>query len=55
MRTTGAEGNKEEPQTFFRNSPYLRTYDLIRLTPYHWQPRISQVCDITWSTAYQYW
>ena len=33
-------GNKEVPQTFFRNFLYLRKYDLIRLTPYHCQPCI---------------
>ena len=22
-------------------------YTLVRLTPYHWQPRVSQFCDIT--------
>ena len=33
-------GNKEVPQTFFQNFLYLRKYDLIRLTPYHCQPRI---------------
>ena len=37
-------GNKEVPQTFFRNSPYSRKHDFIRLTPYNWQPCISQVC-----------
>ena len=45
MRTT--RGNKEVPQTFFNNSPYLRKYVSIRLTPYHLQPSISQFCDIT--------
>ena len=45
IRTTW--GDKEVPQTFFHNSLYLRKYDLIRLTPYHWQTCISQFCDIT--------
>ena len=35
------------PQTFFYNFLFLQTYDLIRLTPHHWQPCISQFCDIT--------
>ena len=35
------------PQTFFHNYPYSQKYDLIRLTPYHWQPCISQFRDIT--------
>ena len=42
MRTTS--GNKEVLQTFFHNS---RKYNLIRLTPYHWQSRISQFRAIT--------
>ena len=45
MRTTW--GNKEVPQTFFYNSPYSRKYELIRLTPYHWQPCTLQFFDIT--------
>ena len=32
---------------FFHNFLYSQKYDLIRLTPYHWQPCISQFCDIT--------
>ena len=44
MRTT--RGNKEVFQTFFSNFFYLRKYDLIRLTPYLWQPWISQFYDI---------
>ena len=35
-------GYKEVPQTFFHNAPYSQKYDLIRLTPNHWQPCISQ-------------
>ena len=35
------------PQTFFPQFPYSRKYDLICLTPYHWQPCISQFCGIT--------
>ena len=35
------------PQTFLHNSPYLRKYVLIRLTPYLWQPSISQFCNAT--------
>ena len=35
------------PTTFFHSSPYLRKYDLIRLTPYHWQPYNWQFSDIT--------
>ena len=35
------------PQTFFHNFLYLQKYDLIRLTPYHWQPYILRFCDIT--------
>ena len=31
---------------FFLNFLYWRKYDLIRLTPYHWQPCILQFCDI---------
>ena len=38
MRTTC--DNKEVPQTFSKNSPYSRKYDLIRMTPYHWQTYI---------------
>ena len=45
VRTTWS--NKEMPRTFFQNLPYLRNYVLIRLTLYHWQPCISQFCDIT--------
>ena len=40
-------GNKELPQTFFHNTVYLQIYDLIHLTPYHWQPCILQYCGIT--------
>ena len=36
----------EMPQTLFHNFLYSRKYDLIRLTPYHWQPCILQFCDI---------
>ena len=36
METT--KSNKEVPQIFFHSSPYSQKYDLIRLTPYHWQP-----------------
>ena len=39
--------NQEVPQTFFYNSHYSWKYDVIRLTPYHWQPCISQFGDIT--------
>ena len=28
----------------------LRKYDLIQLTPYRWQPYISEYCDITKGT-----
>ena len=45
MRTTS--GNKDVPQTFFHNLLYSQKYHLIRLTLHHWQPRISQFCDIT--------
>ena len=45
MRTTWA--NKQVPQPFFLNFLYSQKYDLIRLTPYHWQPCISHFCDIT--------
>ena len=37
----------EVPKPFFNNFLYLRKYDLICLPPYHWQPCISQFCDIT--------
>ena len=37
---TTIKGNKEVPQTFFHNFFYLQKYDLIRLTPYHFQPCI---------------
>ena len=33
-------------QTFLENSRYSIKYD-IRITQYHWQPCISQFCDIT--------
>ena len=33
-------GNKEVPQTFFRDFLCLGKYDLFRLTPYHCQPSI---------------
>ena len=26
---------------------YLQKYDVIRLSPYHWQPCVSQFCNIT--------
>ena len=45
MRTTW--GNIQVPQIFFHDSPYSRKYDLIRVTPYHWHPCISQFCNIT--------
>ena len=45
IRTT--PGNKEVLQTFFPQFPYSQKYVLIRLTPYHWQPYISQFCNIT--------
>ena len=45
MRTIWS--NKEVPQTFFHNSLYFRESDLTRLIPYHWQPCILQLCDIT--------
>ena len=31
----------------FYNFLYLLKHDLTRLTAYHWQPCISQFCDIT--------
>ena len=45
MRSTW--GNKEVPQTFSPNTPYSRKYVLICCTPRHWQPCVSQFCDIT--------
>ena len=50
MRTT--RGNKEVPQTFFHISHSSRKIILIRLTPYHWQPCISQFCDISKGLLY---
>ena len=44
MRYT--RGNEEMRLTLFHNSPYSRKYVLIRLTPYHWQPCVSQFCDV---------
>ena len=46
-------GNKEISQTFFHNSSYSQKYDLIRLIPYHCQPCIPQVRDITKSMSFQ--
>ena len=46
-------GIKEVPQTFFHKTLYFRKFDLIRLTPHHWQPCISQFCDITKSIILQ--
>ena len=34
-------------ETFFYDSPYMQKYDVFRLTPYLWQPCISQFCEIT--------
>ena len=51
MRSTWR--NKEVPRTFFHQFRYSRTYDLIRLTPYHWQPCISQFRDISNSITLQ--
>ena len=39
------------PLTFFHNFLVLRKYDLIRLTPFHWQPRILQFYHITKSLS----
>ena len=46
MRTTW--GNKEVPQTFFHNFHNSQKYDLICLTPYHWQLRIAHCWSILW-------
>ena len=45
-------GDKEMPQTFFHNFPYSQKYDLICLTSHHWQPCISQFCDISQRVLY---
>ena len=40
-------------QTFLHNTPHSGKYYLIRVTPHHWQPCISQFCDITKSLYYK--